>query len=275
MTTASPGHSRQDLQELRRIATDVARETAALVKERRRAGVEVADRKSSPTDVVTEVDHESEAFLRHRLHELRPRDGFVGEEGTGSDSSSGVTWVVDPIDGTVNFLYGMPHYAVSVAAVDDDQRSLAGAVVDVTRGEVFSAALGQGATLDAREIRVRPTPPLRERMVITGYQYQPAVRRLQAPAVARLVDQVRDVRRTGSAALDLCWVAAGRADAYVEEGLFLWDRAAAGLVAAEAGATVQVHTGVGGMDLVVAAPSDGFAAMWDLLVTCGFAASAD
>ena len=264
-----------DLPELRRVATDVARETAALVKERRRAGVEVADRKSSPTDVVTEVDHEAEAFLRHRLHELRPHDGFLGEEGTGSDSSSGVTWVVDPIDGTVNFLYGMPHYAVSVAAVDGDQRSLAGAVVDVTRGEVFSAALGHGATLDAQEIRVRPTPPLRERMVITGYQYQPAVRRLQAPAVARLVDHVRDVRRTGSAALDLCWVAAGRADAYVEEGLFIWDRAAAGLVAAEAGATVQVHTGVGGMDLVVAAPSDGFDEMWDLLVACGFAAPAD
>jgi myo-inositol-1(or 4)-monophosphatase len=259
-----------DLSELRRVATDAARAAATLVQERRRAGVEVADRKSSPTDVVTEVDRESEAFLRERLHDLRPQDGFLGEEGTGLDSSSGVTWVVDPIDGTVNFLYGMPHYAVSVAAVDQDQRSLAGAVVDVTRGEVFSAALGQGATLDGRAIEVRPTPPLRERMVITGYQYQPDVRALQAPAVARLVDHVRDVRRTGSAALDLCWVAAGRADAYAEEGLFLWDRAAAGLVATEAGATVEVHTGVGGMDLVAAAPADGFAEFWVVLVSCGF-----
>ena len=186
-----------------------------------------------------------------------------------------MTWVVDPIDGTVNFLYGMPHYAVSVAAVDEDQRSLAGAVVDVTRGEVFSAALGQGASLDGTPVRVKDATPLRERMVITGYQYQPAVRSKQAPAVARMVDRVRDVRRTGSAALDMCWVACGRADAYVEEGLFVWDRAAAGLVAAEAGAILEVHRGVGGMDLVVCAPAHGFAELWQMVQECGFVDPSD
>ncbi len=259
-----------DLDALRRTATEVAVEAAALVKERRRAGVEVADRKSSPTDVVTEVDREAEAFLRRRLGEVRPDDGFLGEEGGGRESSSGVTWVVDPIDGTVNFLYGMPHYAVSVAAVDRDQRSLAGAVVDVTRGEVFSAALGLGATLDGSGISVGPPTPLRERMVITGYQYQPEVRRQQAPAVAAMVGRVRDVRRTGSAALDMCWVASGRADGYVEEGLFIWDRAAAGLIASEAGARVEVHRGVGGMELVVVSPAEGFPDLWELVVECGF-----
>ena len=257
-------------EELRGVATTVAIEAAALVKERRRAGVEVADRKSSPVDVVTEVDRESEAFLRSRLAELRPDDGFLGEEGGSRSSTSGITWVVDPIDGTVNFLYGIPHYCVSVAAVDEDDRSLAAAVVDVSSGEVFSAALGHGATLDSRPIRARAVAPMAERLVLTGFQYQADLRRLQGVAVARLIDQVRDIRRMGSAALELCAIACGRADAYVEEGLHLWDRAAAGLVASEAGARVEVHLGVGGMDLVVSAPEEGFADFWDLVVECGF-----
>ena len=258
---------------LRDVATGVAVEAAALVRERRRAGVEVAERKSSIVDVVTEVDRESEAFLRLRLAELRPDDGFLGEEGGAGTSRSGITWVVDPIDGTVNFLYGIPHYCVSVAAVDEQDRSLAAAVVDVSSGEVFSAALGRGATLDGRPIRPRAVVPMGERLVLTGFQYQADLRRLQGKAVAQLIDQVRDIRRMGSAALELCAIACGRADAYVEEGLHLWDRAAAGLVASEAGARVEVHPGVGGMDLVVCAPADGFAEFWDLVRECGFAAA--
>jgi myo-inositol-1(or 4)-monophosphatase len=258
--------------ELRRVAEAVALEAAALVRERRRSGVEVADRKSSVVDVVTEVDRESESLLRHRLAHLRPDDGFHGEEGGRAASASGVTWVVDPIDGTVNFLYGIAHYCVSVAAVDRDERSLAGAVVNVSTGEVYTAARGGGATLDGTPLTVRPVAPMGERLFLTGFQYQQEVRVKQGAAVARLVAQVRDIRRMGSAALELCAVAAGRADAYVEEGLHLWDRAAAALVAEEAGAVVQVHRGAGGMECVVCAPAAGFVEVLDLVESCGFLA---
>jgi myo-inositol-1(or 4)-monophosphatase len=262
-----------ELVALREVAETVAREAAALVRERRLAGVEVADSKSSPVDIVTAVDRESESLLRTRLAALRPGDGFYGEEGGRADSETGITWVVDPIDGTVNFLYGIPHYCVSVAAVDADERSLAGAVLHVTTGELYSAARGLGATRDGDVLRVRPVAPMAERLVGTGFQYQQHVRRLQGAAVARLVPEVRDVRRMGSAALDLCAVAAGTLDAFIEEGLHLWDRAAAGLVAEEAGATVQVHAGAGGMECVVCAPAAGFSEVLELVTDCGFLAS--
>jgi myo-inositol-1(or 4)-monophosphatase len=172
----------------------------------------------------------------------------------------------------VNFLYGIPYYCVSVAAVDADERSLAGAVVDVTRGVVFSAALGAGATRDGVPLRVRERAPLSEQLFLTGFQYRQELRALQGPAVAALVTRVRDIRRMGSAALELCSIAAGTADAYVEEGLHLWDRAAAALVATEAGATVEVHRGVGGMDCVVAAPAASFAEVLQVVTDCGFLA---
>ena len=258
---------------LRQVAEAAAEEAADLVRERRTRGTAVADRKSSPVDIVTEIDRESEALLRARLAELRPGDGFLGEEGGRADSSTGVTWVVDPIDGTVNFLYGIPHYCVSVAAVDAGQRSLAGAVVDVTRGVVYSAALGAGATQDGAPIRVRAAAPLSEQLFSTGFQYQREVRELQGAAVARLVPRVRDIRRMGSAALELCALGAGTLDAYVEEGLHLWDRAAAALVATEAGARVEVHRGVGGMDGVVAAPRDTFEQVLQVVRECGFLAA--
>ncbi|WP_148574340.1 inositol monophosphatase family protein [Nocardioides caldifontis] len=256
--------------ELRRVAELVATEAAELVRERRRSAVEVETTKSSPVDVVTEVDRESEAFLRRRLAELRPEDGFFGEEGGRGSSSSGVTWVVDPIDGTVNFLYDIPQYAVSVAAVDDEGRSLAGAVVDVASGTRYSAALGAGATCDGRPLRVRATVPMGQRLALTGFQYQERVRAVQGPAVSRLLTRVRDIRRLGSAALDLCAIGAGRADAYVEEGLNLWDRAAGGLVATEAGARIDVLPGAGGMECVVCAPADGYDEWLDVVRECGF-----
>jgi myo-inositol-1(or 4)-monophosphatase len=256
--------------QLRRVAELVGREAAELVRVRRAGGTAVADRKSSSVDIVTDTDREAEEFLRTRLTELRPGDGFFGEEGGRGGSSTGVTWVVDPIDGTVNFLYGIPHYCVSVAAVDVEQRSLAGAVVDATTGTVFSAALGGGATRDGIPLKVRAPAPLSEQLFLTGFQYQQEVRALQGAAVARLVPQVRDIRRLGSAALELCAVGAGTADAYVEEGLHLWDRAAAALVATEAGARVEVHPGAGGMDCVVAAPASGFDEVLRLVADCGF-----
>lgn len=260
------------LRELRSVAETTALEAAALVREHAAGTVTVADRKSTDTDVVTAADQASEALLARRLRELRPDDGFLGEEGGRRASKTGVTWVVDPIDGTVNFLYGVPRYAVSVAAVDARDRSLAGAVIDVPRGEVFTAARGQGATLDGQPLRVRPVPPMAERLLLTGFQYQVRIRALQGEAVTRLLQRVRDIRREGSAALDLCQVAAGRADGYVEEGLHLWDRAAAALVAEEAGAQVGLHPGVGGMTCVLCVPATVYDEMLALVRECGFLA---
>ena len=259
---------------LRDVAVAVATEAAALVRVRRSEGVAVAATKSTGTDIVTDTDTESEALLLRRLAELRPGDGFLGEEGSGGgrESTTGVTWVVDPIDGTVNFLYGIAPYAVSVAAVDDRGESLAGAVVDVVSGEVYSAARGEGASIDGHPLQVRQPVPMAERLILTGFQYEAERRILQAQAVTRMIGQVRDIRRIGCAALDLCAIARGAADAYVEEGLHLWDRAAAQLVVCEAGGAVGVFPGVGGMECVLAAPTSTYDEVLDLVRDCGFLA---
>ena len=254
------------------LARDVALEAAALVTDRRRAGVEVADTKTSPTDVVTEVDRAAEELIRKRLLEARPDDGFVGEEGSSASSVTGVTWVVDPIDGTVNFLYGIPQYAISIAARLDDQ-VVAGVVVDVVKGETFTATRGGGARLDGRSVRVRDVVPLEQRLVFTGFSYERDTRVAQAGAVQQLLGRVRDVRRLGSAALDLCYLACGRADAYVEEGLNDWDLAAGALLVEEAGGRVEARPGVGGKRCVIASPSGGFDEFLAAVEDSGFLAS--
>jgi myo-inositol-1(or 4)-monophosphatase len=260
---------RTDPKALLALARDVAVEAAELVAERRDAGVTVAATKSSPVDVVTEADRAAEQLIHGRLLEARPHDGFVGEEGGDAASTSGVTWVVDPIDGTVNFLYGIPHYAVSIAARVGDE-VVAGVVVDVAKGEVFTATRGGGAWCGASRLAVRTGAVPGEQLVATGFNYEKEVRVLQAAAAAAMMPEVRDVRRLGSAALDLCWLGAGRIDAYVEEGLNEWDLAAGGLVAEEAGARVEVHPGVGGKDCVVAAPVGAFDRFADLVRRSGF-----
>lgn len=270
MTTGSTGAATDE--ELLDLARDVASEAAGLVRERRRGAVEVADTKSSPVDVVTEADRASEELIYSRLTKARPGDGFLGEEGGSAESTTGVTWVVDPIDGTVNFLYGIPQYAVSIA-VRRHGEVVAGVVVNVASGEVFTAVHGGGARLDGRPLRVRDVVPLEQRLVATGFNYVAEVRTLQAAAVARLLGTVRDVRRLGSAALDLCALGAGRVDGFVEEGLKPWDMAAGALVAAEAGARVETRAGVGGGPCVVAAPRDGFAELMVLFEECGFFAA--
>lgn len=261
-----------DPRELLDLARTVALEAATLVATRRRAPVEVAATKSSVTDVVTEVDRAAEELIVTRLLAARPRDGLVGEEGAGSGSSSGVTWVVDPIDGTVNYLYDIPQYAVSIAARTGEgpDAVLAGVVVDVAKGECFTATRGGGAWLGGRRLRVRDVVPMGQRLVGTGFNYEQHVRVLQGRAVAALLPHVRDVRRAGSSALDLCWLGAGRLDAYVEEGLAEWDMAAGGLVAREAGARLAVGTGAGGKTCVVAAPEGGFDEFERLVRDCGF-----
>jgi myo-inositol-1(or 4)-monophosphatase len=230
--------------ELLEIARDVALAAGRLVHTRRAEGVEVAASKSSPEDIVTHADRESEALIRSLLAEARPDDGFFGEESGADAGSSGLTWIVDPIDGTVNFLYGIPHYAVSIAVVEGEPdpatwRALAGAVVNPAIGEVFTATDGGGAFLGERSIHVAPNPELSQALVGTGFSYSAEQRLAQAAIVAQLIGQVRDIRRMGTASLDLCSVACGRLNAYFERGLKPWDHAAGALVAKEAGAAVR------------------------------------
>jgi myo-inositol-1(or 4)-monophosphatase len=262
-------------EDLLALALATAREAATLVAEHRAAGVEVAATKSSATDVVTEADRASEELIRSRILAARPDDGFVGEEGTGLEGTSGIRWVVDPIDGTVNFLYGIPSYAVSIAAqsvAGPVPETVAGVVLDVSTGAAYTATPGGGAFRDGVAIGVRGPAPLAERLVLTGFNYSAELRRIQAGAVGRLLPLVRDIRRLGSCALDLCRVAEGSADAYVEEGVSDWDHAAGALVAREAGAVVELTTGVGGNDALICAPAHGFAEFRTLVADCGFLA---
>lgn len=260
-----------DYVDLLDLARHVALDAADLVRSRRRDGVEVTETKSSPVDVVTEVDKAAEELIYERLLTARPDDGFLGEEGSASTSKSGVTWIVDPIDGTVNFVYGIPQYSVSIAASVDGQ-VVAGVVVNVETAECFAASLGGGATCNGVPLAVREAVPVSQRLVVTGFSYVAEVRARQATAVANLLGDVRDIRRLGSAALDLCAIGAGRADAYVEEGLNPWDMAAGGLVATEAGARLESRSGVGGRDCVVCAPADGFDEFLRVVERSGFLA---
>jgi myo-inositol-1(or 4)-monophosphatase len=224
------------------LAVATAREAADLVAEGRASAAQRVGVKSSPVDVVTAVDTASEALVVGRLLGARPDDGVLGEEGAARDGTSGVRWVVDPIDGTVNFLYGYPAYAVSIAA-EVDGAVVAGVVVNVATGELFRATAGGGAVLEAPgaapvALSGSAPPSLDLSLVATGFGYRVEQRRAQGAVVAELLTRVRDIRRGGSSALDLCTAAAGRVDAYYELDLHPWDHAAGALVAAEAGLVV-------------------------------------
>jgi myo-inositol-1(or 4)-monophosphatase len=226
-----------------------------------RAGqVEVAATKSSPTDVVTEMDRRSEELNRARILAARPADAILGEEGgqTGDADGAPVRWVIDPLDGTVNYLYGLHDWAVSIAAEvrwaeggeaggaeggEVGRRIVAGAVFVPMRGEMFSAIRGHGAFLQAGDdswnpLHCRPGVPLDQALIGTGFGYLAARRKIQGEVVAALLPRVRDIRRIGVASVDLCAVAAGRLDGFYERGLNYWDWAAGALVAAESGAVV-------------------------------------
>jgi myo-inositol-1(or 4)-monophosphatase len=195
--------------------------------------------KSSPTDMVSEADLASERAIREVLAARRPDDGILGEEGTGDVAgSTGLRWVVDPLDGTINYLYGLPQWCVSVA-VEDGERTLAGVVHDPVRDEAFCATADGPATLDGEPLRGSQRAELGRALVATGFGYESDVRRVQATAVARLLPHVRDIRRAGSAALDLAWLAAGRFDAFYERGVKHWDVAAGLLVCERAGLRVR------------------------------------
>ncbi|MFD8563452.1 inositol monophosphatase family protein [Streptosporangium canum] len=216
------------------LAEEIAREAGEMLLAKRPARPEVLATKSSPTDVVTALDKASEELIRARIKAVRPGDAILGEEG-GSTGDGRVRWIVDPIDGTVNFLYGLPDWAVSIA-VEVDGEVVAGVVNVVPRGEVFTAARGEGAWLSGERLRCNTGVPLNRALIATGFGYETGRRRVQAEVLAHVVPRVRDIRRAGSAAADLCSVAAGRVDGYYERGPQVWDYAAGGLVATEAGA---------------------------------------
>lgn len=243
--------------ELERIAVEIALEAGALARERRAAGVSLAATKSTIADIVTEADREVEELVRARLAVIRPDDGFLGEEGGAGESASGITWVVDPIDGTVNYAYGNPMYAVSIAAVQGEPHpeawtALAGVVYSPVQGEMFRASRGGGAWLGDERLAVNTDFPAGA-LLGTGFGYDPATHDPDLAAVRRVMPLARDLRRSGSAATDLAYVAAGRLDAYFERGLSAWDFAAGALLVSEAGGVLRRYDTGSKRPLVVAA----------------------
>jgi myo-inositol-1(or 4)-monophosphatase len=258
-----------DAAALGKLAVQVAEDAGDLVVRRRAEGVSVAATKSTPTDVVTAADREAEEFIRGRLLQVRPDDAILGEEGGRAAGTSGVTWVIDPIDGTVNYLYGIPSYSVSIAAEVDGVVE-AGAVVNPVSAETFAAVRGGGATLNGQPIAVSGATELDRSLVGTGFGYAIDRRAAQAAVLNHVIVKVRDIRRAGSAALDLCAVACGRLDGYYERGLNHWDLAAGALIAQEAGARVGGANGVAPSDeLTVAAAPAIFDDLHDLLLAAG------
>ncbi|MGW1915387.1 inositol monophosphatase family protein [Streptomyces sp. NPDC002076] len=233
--------------ELLELAQEAARRAGELLRDGRPADLAVARTKSSPIDVVTEMDIAAEKLITDLISGRRPDDGFLGEEGASVAGTSGVRWVIDPLDGTVNYLYGLPTWAVSIAA-EQDGETVAGVVAAPMRGETYHAVRGGGAWATGawegeRALACRPAPPLDQALVSTGFNYVAEVRAHQAEVAGRLIPLLRDIRRSGSAAVDLCDVACGRLDGYYERGLNAWDFAAGDLIAREAGALVGGRPG--------------------------------
>lgn len=227
---------------LMNLAARVARRAGDLVIEGRRQGDLAVDTKSSATDMVTKWDRLSERTIVDAIRIARPEDGIVGEEGTDLASRSGVSWLIDPIDGTTNFLYGLSGYAVSIAAVDE-VGSVAGAVFLPATRELFVAARGHGAWLAGRRLACSRIDDPSIALIGTGFSYSSSSRATQGERIGRLLPRVRDIRRLGAAAPDLCFVADGRIDAYFEENLSPWDLAAGILVATESGAIASDFAG--------------------------------
>ncbi len=259
-----------DLDVLGDLAVAVARDAGALIQRRRAEGVRIAETKSSATDIVTEADRASEDLIRAWLRDARPDDAVLGEEGDDVVGTSGVRWIVDPIDGTVNYAHGLPNYAVSIG-VEVDGEVAAGVVLNPAQDVEYAAVRGRGARRNGAPINVADPVPLARAVVGTGFSYERDVRISQARSVSRLLPEIADIRRFGSCALDLCSVADGSLDGYVEEGIGgAWDYAAGGLIAREAGARTEVLTGVAGRILVLAAPARSYDEFRDLVVSCGF-----
>jgi myo-inositol-1(or 4)-monophosphatase len=266
------GPGERNLPALLALAVEVAAAAGRLLVEGRPDGLGVAATKTSPVDIVTEMDTAAERLIISRLRQARPGDAFLGEEGGQSGVAPGpagraqVTWVIDPIDGTVNYLYRIPAWAVSIAA-QVEGRSVVGVVHSPPLGETYTAIRGGGAFCGGRRLAVNPDVPLDRALVGTGFGYEAARRSGQARILRSVLPAVRDIRRAGSAALDLCAVAAGRLDAYYERGVQLWDIAAGSLIAEEAGARVGGLAGAeASPELTIAAAPALFEALHDLLL---------
>ncbi|MGV9642559.1 inositol monophosphatase family protein [Streptomyces sp. NPDC003333] len=267
MTDAQPS-------DLLALAREAARRAGDLLRDGRPADLAVAATKSSPIDVVTEMDIAAEKLITDVISARRPQDGFLGEEGAATEGTSGVRWVIDPLDGTVNYLYGLPTWSVSIAA-EQDGETVAGVVAAPMRGETYHAVRGGGAWATGpwegeRRLTCRPTAPLDQALVSTGFNYVSEVRTHQAEVARRLIPLLRDIRRSGSAAIDLCDLAAGRLDGYYERGLNAWDVAAGDLIAREAGAVTGGRPGERpSRDLTVAATPGVFEPLQRLLEDFG------
>ena len=243
-----------DPAELLQLAIRCARAAGAELMSRY-GNVQGLDSKSSATDPVSDADRSAESMITGMLLAERPDDGLIGEEGAARKSGSGITWVIDPLDGTVNYLYQLDNFAVSIAA-EDAAGGLVGVVFDPVRDRVYTAVRGAGAFLGDRRLAVSEPVALGRALLATGFGYTAERRSAQATIIARLLPRVRDLRRIGSTALDLCQVAAGGVDAYYEEGVNHWDVAAGGLIATEAGALMTSSTLTGApAGWVVAGPT--------------------
>ncbi len=240
-----------DRQELCDLAIEVAKKAGELLM--KRPAVFDLSEKSSVLDFATQMDIQSEALIVKSLLEVRPDDGIVGEEGANRESKSGVTWVIDPIDGTVNYFYGLPGWNISIG-VKDETGVIAGAVFSPTTNALWWATRGGGAFYNGLKISCNNPVTLDNALIASGFGYDRSARVSQSADIAKLLPIIRDVRRNGAAAVDLCYVAMGAVDAYFEEGLNEWDLAAGGLIATEAGAVISDRTGgAPGKSMVLAA----------------------
>lgn len=260
-----------DPDDLLHLATRLADDAAALLIEGLERARTSVTTKSSSTDLVTEMDRAAERLIGDGLRLERPDDAVVGEEGTDRAGTSGVRWLVDPIDGTTNYTYGHPGFAVSIAAEIDGVTTV-GVVADPLHRDVFTAVRGRGARRNGRPLSVTACADLAQALVATGFSYEAARRERQAAVLAEVIPQVRDIRRMGAAAVDLCSVACGRVDAFYEKGLQPWDHAAGALIAAEAGAVVgDLDGGPASGSFCLAAAPGVFAPLRDLLRRAGAA----
>ena len=260
----APSTTGEDTAALLALATDLARRAGALALSMH-SGLEGHDTKSTPTDVVTQADRACEALLVDGIRAARPDDGILGEEGAATEGTSGVRWVLDPIDGTVNYLYGLPQWAVSVGVEIGGLTEVA-VVFDAAKDELWTAVRGGGSYLNGIALSCTAVTDLAQSLLATGFSYDVRRRAVQAQQLCELLPLVRDVRRLGAGSLDLCSVAAGRVDAYYEQGLHPWDMSAGLLIATEAGArTGDLRGGAPGYAMVVASAPEVFDPLVGLL----------
>jgi myo-inositol-1(or 4)-monophosphatase len=235
-------HTDQLSQELLRLCKTLADTGGRKALAGRLAGLSQVETKSTSTDMVTEFDRATEKYIVDEIRRQRPKDSIIGEEGASVIGTSGVTWCIDPIDGTTNFLFALPLWSVSIG-VSDKSGPLVGVVYIPALDEMFHAVRNQGAFLNDKQIFCNDISDISQALVCTGFSYLPENRTIQSRRVAKFIDQVRDIRRFGAASIDICFVACGRLDAYFEENLYQWDIAAAELIAIESGARTGNFSG--------------------------------